>query len=401
MTDPAIAAPGTTDAPGTTPAQALSIALVAGEMSGDLLGARLMRAIRAAEPKARFSGIGGPEMQALGFDSFLPMERLSVMGLFEAAGRFIELVPERRRLARRLQAAAPDVFVGIDAPDFNLSLERRLRTSGIPTVHYVSPSMWAWRAYRAQKVRKAVDRILTLFPFEAEFCRRNGISACFVGHPLAQELGQEDRSAARRRLGLPGDGPIVALLPGSRAREVRDIGGPLLETAAWLHRRRPDLRFAAPMASPALRAEFRRMSEAGGAAVTLFDGESRAVMSAADVVMLASGTASLEAMLLRRPMVVAWRGLAPTWFILRRWLGRNIRFVALPNLLAGRRIVPEFLQDDVRPQRIGPAVLRLLERGLPAEAAFEFDRIHRELRSGQESAAAAVLAAAGRSEGAG
>ena len=378
-----------------------AIAVVAGEMSGDLLGARLMRAIRAAEPEARFSGIGGPEMQALGFDSFLPMERLSVMGLFEAAGRFIELLPERRRLARRLQAAAPDVFVGIDAPDFNLSLERRLRTFGIPTVHYVSPSMWAWRAYRARKVSKAVDRILTLFPFEAEFCRRNGISACFVGHPLAEELGQEDRSSARRRLGLPEGGPIVALLPGSRAREVRDIGGPLLETAAWLHRRRPDLRFAAPMASPALHAEFRRMSEAGGAPITLVDGESRAVMSAADVVMLASGTASLEAMLLRRPMVVAWRGLAPTWFILRRWLGRNIRFIALPNLLAGRRIVPEFLQDDVRPPRIGPAVLRLLERGLPAETAFEFDRIHRELRSGHESAAAAVLAVAGRSEGAG
>ena len=413
MTGPAIAAPGPTVAPGTTSGQVLCIALVAGEMSGDLLGARLMRAIRAAEPEARFSGIGGPEMQALGFDSFLPMERLSVMGLFEAAGRFIELVPERRRLARRLQAAAPDVFVGIDAPDFNLSLERRLRTSGIPTVHYVSPSMWAWRAYRAQKVRKAVDRILTLFPFEAEFCRRNGILCqgrgsaansavcyCLVGHPLAQEVEPEDRSLARRRLGLPGDGPIVALLPGSRAREVRDIGGPLLETAAWLHRRRPDLRFAAPMATPALRAEFRRMSEAGGAAVTLVDGESRAVMSAADVVMLASGTASLEALLLRRPMVVAWRGLAPTWFVLRRWLGRNIRFIALPNLLAGRRIVPEFLQDDVRPQRIGPAVLRLLERGLPAETAWEFDRIHRELRSGQESAAAAILAVAGRSEGA-
>ena len=359
-----------------------------------------MRAIRASEPEARFSGIGGPEMQALGFDSFLPMERLSVMGLFEAAGRFIELIPERRRLARRLQAAAPDVFVGIDAPDFNLSLERRLRTSGIPTVHYVSPSMWAWRTYRAAKVRKAVDRILTLFPFEAEFCRRNGISACFVGHPLAEELGHRERGSARVRLGLPGDRPIVALLPGSRAREVRDIGGPLLETAAWLHRRRPDLRFAAPMASPALHAEFRRMAGSGGPELTLFDGESRAVMSAADVVVLASGTASLEAMLLRRPMVVAWRGLAPTWFILRRWLGRNIRFIALPNLLAGRRIVPEFLQDDVRPQRIGPAVLRLLERGLPAETAFEFDRIHRELRSGHESAAAAVLAAAGRGKGA-
>ena len=373
-----------------------AIAVVAGEMSGDVLGARLMRAIRASEPEARFSGIGGPEMQALGFDSFLPMERLSVMGLFEAAGRFIELVPERRRLARRLVADAPDVFVGIDAPDFNLSLERRLRTSGIPTVHYVSPSMWAWRAYRATKVRKAVDRILTLFPFEAEFCRRNGISACFVGHPLAEELGNEDRSAARRRLGLPEEGPVVALLPGSRAREVRDIGGPLLETAAWLHRRRPELRFAAPMASPALHSEFRRMAGSAGPAVTLFDGDSRAVMSAADVVMLASGTASLEAMLLRRPMVVAWRGLPPTWFILRRWLGRNIRFIGLPNLLAGRRIVPEFLQDEVRPQRIGPAVLRLLDRGLPAETAFEFDRIHRELRSGQESAAAAVLALAGR-----
>ena len=373
-----------------------AIAVVAGEMSGDVLGARLMRAIRASEPEARFSGIGGPEMQALGFDSFLPMERLSVMGLFEAAGRFIELVPARRRLARRLVADAPDVFVGIDAPDFNLSLERRLRTSGIPTVHYVSPSMWAWRAYRATKVRKAVDRILTLFPFEAEFCRRNGISACFVGHPLAEELGNEDRSAARRRLGLPEEGPVVALLPGSRAREVRDIGGPLLETAAWLHRRRPELRFAAPMASPALHSEFRRMAGSAGPAVTLFDGDSRAVMSAADVVMLASGTASLEAMLLRRPMVVAWRGLPPTWFILRRWLGRNIRFIGLPNLLAGRRIVPEFLQDEVRPQRIGPAVLRLLDRGLPAETAFEFDRIHRELRSGQESAAAAVLALAGR-----
>ena len=375
-----------------------AIAVVAGEMSGDLLGARLMRAIRAAEPEARFSGIGGPEMEALGFDSFLPMERLSVMGLFEAAGRFIELVPERRRLARRLEAAAPDVFVGIDAPDFNLSLERRLRMSGIPTVHYVSPSMWAWRAYRAAKVRMAVDRILTLFPFEAEFCRRNGIKACFVGHPLAEELGHEERSTARHRLGLPGHGPIVAMLPGSRSREVLDIGRPLLETAAWLHRRCPELRFTAPMASPALHAEFRRMADSGGPAITLFDGQSRAVMSAADVVMLASGTASLEAMLLRRPMVVAWRGLAPTWFILRRWLGRNIRFIALPNLLSGRRIVPEFLQDEARPERLGPAVLRLLERGLPVETAFEFDRIHRELRTGRESAAAAVLALAGRTE---
>ncbi len=360
-----------------------------------------MRAIRAAEPEARFSGIGGPEMKALGFDSFLPMERLSVMGLFEAAGRFIELLPERRRLARRLEAAAPDVFVGIDAPDFNLSLERRLRASGIPTVHYVSPSMWAWRAYRAAKVRKAVDRILTLFPFEAEFCRRNGIDACFVGHPFAEELGPEDRSAVRRRLGLPGPGPVVAVLPGSRSREVRDIGRPLLETAAWLHRRCPELRFIAPMASPALHAQFRRMAEAGGTPITLFAGESREVMSAADVVMLASGTASLEAMLLRRPMVAAWRGFAPTWFILRRWLGRNIRFIALPNLLAGRRIVPEFLQDEVRPQRLGPAVLRLLERGLSVETGWEFDRIHGELRSGRNRAAAAVLALAGRAERAG
>lgn len=374
-----------------------AIAVVAGEASGDLLGARLMRAIRAAEPEARFSGIGGPEMEALGFDSFLPMERLSVMGLFEAAVRFIELLPERHRLAGRLRAAAPDVFVGIDAPDFNLSLERRLRASGIPTVHYVSPSIWAWRAYRAARMRRAADRILTLFPFEAELCRRNGIEARFVGHPLAEELGPGDRSAARRRLGLPEEGPVVALLPGSRSREVRDVGGPLLETAAWLHRRRPELRFIAPMATPALHSEFRRMADVrGGAPITRFDGESRAVMSAADVVMLASGTASLEAMFLRRPMVVAWRGLPPTWFILRRWLGRNIRFIALPNLLAGRRIVPELLQDEARPERLGPAVLRLLERGLPVETGWEFDRIHRELRSGCESAAAAVLALAGR-----
>ena len=373
-----------------------AIAVVAGEMSGDLLGARLMRAIRASEPEARFSGIGGPEMQALGFDSFLPMERLSVMGLFEAAGRFIELIPERRRLANRLVADAPDVFVGIDAPDFNLSLERRLRTSGIPTVHYVSPSMWAWRAYRATKVRKAVDRILTLFPFEAEFCRRNGIAACFVGHPLAEELANEDRSAARRRLGLPEEGPVVALLPGSRPTRCGTSAAPCSRPPPGCTGAGPSSalprRWRVPRSTPS----FGGWRIRHGPAVTLFDGDSRTVMSAADVVMLASGTASLEAMLLRRPMVVAWRGLSPTWFILRRWLGRNIRFIALPNLLAGRRIVPEFLQDDVRPQRIGPAVLRLLDRGLPAETAFEFDRIHRELRSGRESAAAAVLALAGR-----
>ena len=373
-----------------------AIALVAGETSGDLLGARLMRAIRATHPAARFSGIGGPEMEALGLDSFLPMERLSVMGLFEAAGRLGELIRARRRLARRLRATPPDVFVGIDAPDFNLSLERVLRASGIPTVHYVSPSMWAWRAYRAAKVRRAADRMLTLFPFEADFCRRNGIPARFVGHPLADEIEAEDRAAARRRLGLAGGGPVVALLPGSRAREVREIGPPLVETAAWLHRRRPDIRFAAPMATPALHAEFGAVVQAAaGPAVTLVHGRSRTVMSAADVVVLASGTAALEALLLRRPMVVAWRGLAPTWFVLRRWLGRNIRFVALPNLLAGRRIVPELLQDEVRADRLGPVVLRLLERGLPAETLWEFARIHRELKAGRESPAAVVLALAG------
>ena len=372
-----------------------AVALVAGEMSGDLLGARLMRAIRAAHPAARFSGIGGPEMEALGLDSFLPMERLSVMGLFEAAGRLGELIRARRRLARRLRAAPPDVFVGIDAPDFNLSLEQVLRASGIPTVHYVSPSMWAWRAYRAAKVRRAADRLLTLFPFEADFCRRNGIPARFVGHPLADEIEEEDRAAARRRLGLADGGPVVALLPGSRAREVREIGRPLVETAAWLLRRRPDLRFVAPMASPALHAEFGAMAKALGPAATLVHGRSRTVMSAADVVILASGTAALEAMLLRRPMVVAWRALAPTWFVLRRWLGRNIRFIALPNLLAGRRIVPELLQDEVRAERLGPVVSGLLERGLTAEAVWEFARIHRELKAGRETPAAAVLALAG------
>lgn len=372
-----------------------AVALVAGETSGDLLGARLMRAIRTTHPAARFSGIGGPEMEALGLDSFLPMERLSVMGLFETAGRLGELLRARRRLARRLRAAPPDVFVGIDAPDFNLSLERVLRASGIPTVHYVSPSMWAWRAYRAAKVRRAADRILTLFPFEADFCRRNGIPARFVGHPLADEIEEEDRAAARERLGVADGGPVVALLPGSRVREVRELGRPLVETASWLHRRRPDLRFVAPMASPALHTRFGAMATAAAPAITLVHGRSRTVMSAADVVVLASGTATLEAMLLRRPMVVVWRGLAPTWFVLRRWLGRNIRFAALPNLLAGRRIVPELLQDEVRAERLGPVVLRLLERGLPDEAVWEFARIHRELKAGREAPAAAVLALAG------
>ncbi|MDH3413729.1 MAG: lipid-A-disaccharide synthase, partial [Gammaproteobacteria bacterium] len=235
----------------------MRVVITAGEASGDQLGAGLIHAIKARRPDAVFQGIAGPRMQAAGCESFYPMERLSVMGLFEAFGRFVEVIPMRRRLARRLIADPPDVLVGIDAPDFNLSLELMLKQAGIPTVHYVSPSVWAWRRYRLKKIARAVDRMLVLFPFERDFYQRLSIPVSFVGHPMADDIPmQTDRIAARRALGLPEEGECVALLPGSRVSEVRFLAEPLVQTAVWLEQRRPGLRFVTPLADAATRSLF-------------------------------------------------------------------------------------------------------------------------------------------------
>jgi lipid-A-disaccharide synthase len=390
--------------PATHTLPGLRLALVAGETSGDLLAGELVRALRARVPGLACEGIAGDDLQAAGCRSLYPIERLSVVGLVEALRRAPELVPQRRRLALGWRQARPDLFVGVDAPDYNLGLERRLRAAGIPTVHYVSPSVWAWREYRVRKVARAVDLLLVLFPFEAAFYERHGVPVRYVGHPLADRIPlAPDRDAARAALGERGEGEVVALLPGSRAGEVGRLAGRMLEAARWVQGRRPAVRFLVPAANPTAR---RLIEEAlagpgVGLPVRVVDGAGRRVMEAADVVLVASGTATLEAMLLKRPMVVTYR-LHPLTFALARRLVR-VRRVALPNLLAGRDLVPELLQAEASPERLGAAVLRYLEA--PEEAAAlraEFDRLHRALcRGASERAADAILELLGRRRGCG
>lgn len=377
----------------------MRIALVAGEPSGDLLGQGLLRAIRRRQPQAEFVGIGGPLMEAEGCRSLYPMERLSVMGLAEVAGRLPELLSQRRRLARELTALAPAVFVGIDAPDYNLGLEQRLRRAGIPTVHYVSPSVWAWRSHRIRGIKASADLMLTLFPFEAEFYQRAGMPVTCVGHPLADAIPLDNPAApARQRLGLEADTPWVALLPGSRGSEIRYLAPLLLATARWLAERRPGLRFVVPLVNARARALVEQaMAAAPGLPVTLVDGRSREVMAAADGIILASGTAALEALLINRPMVVTYRVHPITYAIARRLL--HVDRYSLPNLLAGRELVPELIQHDARPERLGAALLAQMEDPAAAAALHQAaENIHRQLRRDADTRAAeAVLAlAAGR-----
>ena len=363
-----------------------------------MLASGLIEAIRTRVPEARFEGIAGPRMAALGCETLYPMERLSVMGLFEVVGRYLELVPVRRRLARRFTGNPPDAFIGVDAPDFNLPLELALRRAGVRTVHFVSPSVWAWRRYRLKKIARAVDMMLALFPFEPPFYDAHSIPVRFVGHPLADEIAMRTcRSAARARLGLDPEARIVALLPGSRMGELRRLAGPLVRTARWVHRRRPGVRFVAPLVDRPTRELFSRAlaEHAPGIRCDLLLGASREAMAASDVVLLASGTATLEALLLKRPMVITYRTMRLTWLLGRAML--HVDHVGLPNLLAGSRLVPELLQDDATPERLGPALLdRLDHPDRQRPVLEEFDRIHRALRNDAFSKAAeAVLEVAG------
>ncbi len=378
----------------------MRVVITAGEASGDQLGAGLIQALKARCPEATFTGIAGPKMQAAGCESLYPMERLSVVGLFEAFGRFAEVIPMRRRLARRLIADPPDVLIGVDAPDFNLTLELMLKRAGVPTLHYVSPSVWAWRRYRVRKIARAVDQMLVLFPFERDFYRQHNLSVRFVGHPMADEIPFEvDRLEARRKLDLPTQGEWVALLPGSRVSEVSLLADPLVETAVWLARRRKGLRFVAPMVGEVTRSLFAAALKrhAEDLPVYLVDGRAREAMAAADAVLVASGTATLEAMLLKRPMVITYKTLPLTWFIGRRML--HVEHVGLPNLLAGEALVPELLQDQAVPERLGAALLAFLESPERVHALTRrFGEIHASLKNDASARAAeAVLevAAAG------
>jgi lipid-A-disaccharide synthase len=366
----------------------LRIALVAGEASGDILGAGLMRALKVRHPAVEFIGVGGPLMQAEGLTPYFPMERLSVMGLVEVLGRLRELLARRKKLVADLIAAKPDVFIGIDAPDFNLNIELKLRQAGIKTVHYVSPSVWAWRQKRVLKIREGCDLMLTLFPFEARFYEEKGVPVRFVGHTLADAIPLEaDRAAARAELGLP-DGPLVALMPGSRGGEVGRLGALFLDTAQRLRAMRPGVRFVMPCASAQRRAQLEELLAGRDLPLTLLDGQSHLALAACDAVLIASGTATLEALLYKRPMVVAYR-LAPlTFWILKRMV--KSPYISLPNLLAQRLLVPELLQDDATVEALAQTLSPLIEGG--EEQTRGFDEIHRTLRlDASNQAADAVL----------
>ncbi|AZE82686.1 Lipid-A-disaccharide synthase [Pseudomonas orientalis] len=366
----------------------LRIALVAGEASGDILGAGLMRALKIQHPAIEFIGVGGPLMQAEGLTSYFPMERLSVMGLVEVLGRLRELLARRKLLIKTLIDEKPDVFIGIDAPDFTLNIELKLRQAGIKTVHYVSPSVWAWRQKRVLKIREGCDLMLTLLPFEARFYEEKGVPVRFVGHTLADAIPlQADRDAARAELGLAA-GPLVALMPGSRGGEVGRLGSLFFDAAERLQTLKPGIRFVLPCASPQRRAQIETLLQGRNLPLTLLDGQSHLALAACDAVLIASGTATLEALLYKRPMVVAYR-LAPlTFWILKRMV--KSPYISLPNLLAQRLLVPELLQDDATPEALAQTLLPLIDGG--DEQTRGFDAIHRTLRrDASNQAADAVL----------
>jgi lipid-A-disaccharide synthase len=373
------------------------VGLVAGEASGDTLGADLIHALRRLAPDTRFFGIAGAKMQAAGCETWEPSESLAVMGLFEIVRDLPRLLRLRARIRSQFLAAKPDVFVGIDSPEFNLRLARDLRAAAIPTVQYVSPQVWAWRQGRARSIHRSVDLVLCLLPFEKRFYDEHAMRAEFVGHPLADAIAETpDRQAARAALDLDPNGPIVALLPGSRRGEVARLAKDFAATARWLATERPQLKFIAPMASAAAREIFSLALErhAPGLEVRLIDGRAQTALIAANVVMVTSGTASLEAALCKRPMVVVYRlGLMTAW-ILRRLNLVKIKFFAQPNLLADRRVVGEYFQEQIVPESIGAELLMWLDDAERRSALEqEFSRIHAELRRDAGTRAAQAILA--------
>jgi lipid-A-disaccharide synthase len=371
-----------------------SFGVVAGEASGDNLGGPLIEALAAREPGSRFFGIAGPRMAAAGCEAWYPADALAVMGLAEIVRHLPRLLRLRHRLLQRLAEAVPDVFIGIDSPEFNLRVAANLKRRGVPTVQYVSPQVWAWRQGRVRTIAQAVDLVLCVLPFETDFYAAHDVRAVFVGHPLADRIPwRSDPATARAALGLPAGGALLAVLPGSRRGEVSRLGPPFAMTLAWLHARRPDLGFVAPMAGEAVRGAFEQIltEHAPGVPVHLIDGHAQQAIAASDAVLLASGTATLETALVKRPMVVAYR-VAP----LTGWLLRDLKLVkteyfSQPNLLSRRALVPEFFQEQVRPEVLGPAVLAQLERPDRDALTQAFEAIHASLRRDASARAAEAV----------
>lgn len=370
------------------------LAIVAGEASGDNLAAALMAALRERIPEVEFVGIAGPRMRAAGCEVWEPAESLAVMGLFEIIPHLPRLLRIRRQLVERLRAEPPDAYIGVDAKEFNLSVERKLKEAGIRTVQYVSPQVWAWRQGRVKKISASVDLMLCLLPFEKHFYDAHQVRARFIGHPLADQIPlQTDRAVARAQLGIAHDALCVAILPGSRHGEVSRLGPDFARTAAWLKSQRKEVVCVAPMASPAVRQAFVTALQAAGVEqqVQLVEGQAQTCMIASDVVLTASGTATLEALLLRRPMVVAYRLGKLTTFLLKNLGLMKAPFFSQPNLLAGKALVPEFYNDQVRAEVLGPALLTQLDRPDRAELDATFQRIHEQLRQNASVQAAEAI----------
>lgn len=376
----------------------LRIALVAGEMSGDLLGAALVGALRERFPDAEFYGVTGAQMEVAGCASIASIDALSVMGIAEVIPALPRILRLRRRLLERFSTDRPDVVIGIDAPDFNLGLERRLRDRSLRTVHVVSPTVWAWRAGRVKTIARAVERILCLFPFEPAFYAQHGApdKALYIGHPLADQLDAGVTPVqARAALGLREAGPVVAVLPGSRGSELKYLAEPFARAAALIAATQPGVRFVTPIAKPALRARMQAAIAAHAPALdwTLIDGQSREAMRAADAVLITSGTATLECLLLGRPMVVAYRGAALTaWLLLSAGMLKTAH-VSLPNLLSDEAVVPELLQRQATPEALAAALLPLLESAAArARQLRQFDLVRERLRCDAARQAAKAIA---------
>jgi lipid-A-disaccharide synthase len=372
----------------------MNVGLVAGESSGDTLGAALIQALRAQVPNVKCFGVAGPKMIAAGCEAWASADELAVMGLAEIVHHLPRLLRLRKSLLERFTAARPDVFVGIDSPEFNLGMAKRLKQRGLKTVQYVSPQVWAWRQGRVRTIGKACDLVLCLLPFETDFYAQHGVRAVFVGHPLADQIPLEvDRGEARRALGIDRDATVIALLPGSRMGEVERLGADFAAAATWIAGRVPGARFIAPMASARVRAAFERQTAAHSGAITLLDGQAQRALAASDGVIVASGTATLETLLTGRPMVVAYRLSAMTAFLLRSLGLVKVPYFSQPNLLVGRRLVPEFFQEEVSGSALGAALLHEIENPQHvAELTREFRTVHEVLRrGGAERAAAAIL----------
>jgi len=373
----------------------IRIAMVAGEASGDLLASHLIQALKAKLPNAVFYGVGGPKMLGQGFKAWHPLEKLAVRGYVEVLKHYREISGIRKDLKRRLLADPPDVFIGVDAPDFNLDLEKALKQRGIPSIHYVSPSIWAWRGKRIHKIGAAVSRILALFPFEPALYEQQGIPVSYVGHPLADILPLEDgRNAARELLALSLQQPVFALLPGSRQSELHYMADTFIATAREIHKALPNALFLVPMATRETRLLFESAlyrCDARDLPIRMLFGHAHDAMMAADAVLVASGTATLEAALLKRPMAIVYK-MAPFSHRLMRRMG-YLPYVGLPNILAGRFVVPEFIQDDATPENLAQALLNFYaDKATCARISDVFFDIHVQLKQNTaEKAAVAIL----------